>query len=230
MLQLCDTADLNYIHVSAMIHSTAKVWEASDAALASASQQEQYYQVAQVCLSQLLPRLEPMLGVLSAQAASNTLWSFAKLGLDPDAVCSGITIQLLQKVADDKFANAQNKANAVWAMAILQGFTKVSDAAKRIVYRLCSHFMKHVNEPSKRNSATAQNTCCVLHGYVALELKVTPSMLDKLFAYLVKVVQHAPDKVDAQTVSNSLLYCYKLRYLALHASACSGFSSVSPLC
>ena len=162
MLKLCDSSDLDYIHVSAMIHSTAVVWETSDATLASELQQEHAAQCcrdAQRCLAQLLPRLEAMLGVLGAQAASNTLWSFVKLGLDPDAVCPGITIELLQRVADDQFTTAQTKANTVWAMAILQGFTKISDAAKRFVYRLCSHFVKHVSEPFKRNSATAQNVC-----------------------------------------------------------------------
>ena len=44
-------------------------------------------------------------------------------------------------------------------------------------------------------------------------------MLDKFFAYLVKLVQHAPAQVDAQNVSNSLLYCYKLRYMPQPAQA-----------
>ena len=182
MLQLCGTADLDYIHVSAMIHSTAKVWGASDAAIASASQQEQSRQDAQVCLIQLLLRLEAMRRRVEPRQASNTLWSFAKLGLDPSAVCPGITIGLLQKVADDKFANAQEKANAVWAMGILQDIRKASHAEKSVISRLCSQFMKHVSDPCVRGSATAQGVCNVLHCSVALELKVKTSTLDQLLA------------------------------------------------
>ena len=129
MLNLCDTADLNYIHVSAMIHSTAEVWGASEPTLASASQREQCRQVAQRCVSQLLPRLEAMLDRIGPREASNTLWSFAKVGLDPDTVCPGITADLLHKVAENaKAANAYDVANSVWAMAVLQDIKKASYA------------------------------------------------------------------------------------------------------
>ena len=219
MLELCDSTNLDYIHVSAMIHSTAVVWESSNAALTSESQHKQCRQDAQRCVSQLLPRLEAMLKHVGPQAASNTLWSFAKLGLDPDAVCPGSTAHLLHTVAENpKAATAQNVANSVWAMAALQDI-RASHAEKSVTSRLCRQFMKYVCCPSQRGSATAQGVCRVLQGIVALELKVEPSTLDKASAYLVKLVQHAPAQVAAQHVSNYLLFCYKLRYMPQPARA-----------
>ena len=168
----------------------------------------------QRCVSQLLPRLAAMPDRGGPREASNTLWSFAKVGLDPDAVCPGITADLLYNVAENtKAANAYDVANSVWAMAALQDIRKASHAQSFVTSRLCSQFMKYVGDPSVRGSATAQGVCSVLHGIVALELKVGPSNLDNISAYLVKLVQHVPDKVVAQEISSSLLYCYKLRYM-----------------
>ena len=217
MLKLCDTSDLDYIHVSAMIHSTAAVWETCDAALTSDSQPEQCRQGARRCVSQLLPSLEAVLNHVGPREASNTLWSLAKVGLDPDAVCPGITAHLLHKVAENlKAATAQNVANSVWAMAALQDIRKASKAEKSVTSCLQSQFMHHVHEPSEIGSATGQNVCCVLQGIVALELKVKSSTLDKLSAYLVKLVQHAPGQVVAQNISN---FFDILLQAALHASA-----------
>ena len=218
MLKLCDSSDLDYIHVSTMNHSTAAVWIASDAALTSdLQQQQQCRQDAQRCLEKILPILEAMLTRVGPRQASNTLWSFAKLGLDPDAVCPGITAHLLHKVAEiTKAVDAQAVANSVWAMAALQDVRQASNAEKSVTNRLCHQFMKCVGE---RGSATAQGVCSVLHGSFALDLKVELSTLDKRFAHLVSLVQHAPAQVVAQDVSNSLLYCYKLRYMPQPAQA-----------
>ena len=199
MLKLCDSSDLDYIHVSTMIHSTAAVWETSDAALTSESPQKRCRRDAQRCLSQLLPKLEAMLDHVGPREASNTLWSFAKVGLDPDAVCPGITAHLLLKVAEStKAVDAQAVANSVWAMAALQDVRKASNAEKSVTIRLCHQFMKCVGERG-HGSATAQGVCSVLHGSSALDLKVEPSTLANVFAHLVSLVQHAP----AQVVNNN---------------------------
>ena len=221
MLELCDTSDLDYIHVSVMIHSTAAVWETSDAAFLPKLQQEQCRQDAQTCVSQLLPSLEAMLDHVGPRQVSNTLWSFAKVGLDPDAVCPGITADLLHKVAENTkaAANARDVANSVWAMAALQDIRKASHAEKSVTSRLRSTFMHYVHDPSESGSATAQNVCSVLQGIVALELKVKPSTLHKFLAYIVQLVQHAPAQVPARNTSNILVYCYKLRYMPRPAQA-----------
>ena len=161
-----------------------------------------------------------MLDHAGPREASVTLWSFAIVGLDPDAVCPGITADLLYKVAENtKSATEQSMANSVWAMAALQEIRKASDAEKSVTSRLCSHFMDYICDPSERGSATAQGVCNLLQVAVALELKVKPSTLDKLLAYLIKLVHHAPAQVEAQAVANAWLYCYKLRYMPQPAEA-----------
>ena len=84
---------------------------------------------------------------------------------------------------------------------------------------MCSRFINYVHDPSEHGLATAQGVCSVLQGIVALDLQVQPSILNKLFAYLVQLLHRAPAQVDAQAVANAWLYCYKLRYMPQPAQA-----------
>ena len=104
-------------------------------------------------------------------------------------------------------------------MATLQDVRKASHAQTSVTSRLCSEFMKYVNDLPEPGSATAQEVCSVLQAIVALQLKVESSVLDQCVVYLVNLVKRAPARVDAQYVSIFLLYCYKLRYMPQPAEA-----------
>lgn len=225
MLACSSSPDSNFIHYSASIHSTATVFSASWTALGPAQpQQQESHQLATKCVTQLLQRLEAVLPQLRAQNASNTLWSCAKLGLNPEIAVPGITARLISTVAEDDSTVPQELSNAVWAVATLKGAGQVALVDMAVVGAMCTRFVAFASVASTDKPAKSQEVSNLLWAAATLDLRLEAASLDELCAYLVHLVQQPSSQatVTAQAVSNALWCFRKMR----HQPASAGLSSL----
>ena len=216
MLGVSSSPAINFIHYSTIINSTAKVFGASQAALAhSRSQQQESCQLVRHCMKQSLQKLTASLPELRLREASNILWSCAKLKLDPDSAVPGLTAYLMSTVAKGSNPTAQDISNAVWAVATLKDVRQPQHVDMALVSALCTQFAACVNSRLAGRPANGQDVSNVLWAAAILGLRPDTTVLDKLCAYLVFLAERpsAQANLTAQGVANSLSSFYKMRYL-----------------
>jgi len=111
--QMCCQSEkqLNYLHMSAIVYGTSKVWTTAAERHSGWVAEEQAGQNLRSFIARMLKRLHPLLPAVGARLTANVLWSSAKLGLNPDALVPGMTDGLAQQfMADMDAANGQDFA------------------------------------------------------------------------------------------------------------------------
>ena len=231
--QMCCQSEkqLNYVHLNAIVHGTAKVWTAAGerhgcwVAGVPAEQNMRFF------IARMLQRLlnQPLLPAIGARIAANVLWSSAKLGLDPDALVPGMTDSLAQQfMTDMDAANGQEFANVLVACAKLQ----LNPCQGALFKAMCGRLA--VADLSIFDS---QHVATILHS-LATTTAAEPSveMLDGLcqrFGVLLSRHQGSsrPNELPiAQHIANTMWALSKLKYAPADELALSMVDRMVALC
>ncbi|KAA6421635.1 MAG: hypothetical protein FRX49_08578 [Trebouxia sp. A1-2] len=213
MNQVCCQAEkqLNYVHINAIVHGTAKVWTAAEDRHSHWVAGAQAEQNLRSFIARMLWRLQPLLPAIGARLAANILWSSAKLGLDPDALVPGMTDSLAQQfMADMDAANGQEFATVLVACAKLQ----LNPCQGALLKAMCEQII--VADLSKFDS---QNVANILHSLATLPAaEPSVELLDALcqrFDMLLNCCQafNRPNELpSAQHIANTIWALSKLKY------------------
>ena len=203
----CTEKQLNYIHINAIVHGTAKVWIAARTSHNGRGGEQQAHQKLRSFLVRMLRRLQPLLPAVRAREAANLLWSSAKLGLNPDALVPRMTDNLAHKfMADIDAAIGQEFANVLVACAKLE----LKPCQGRLVKAICGR-LATVDMSTFGSQAVAN----ALHSLATIPA-AAPSVevLDALcqrFGVLLKSRQVA-ELPDAQNIAITMWALSKLKH------------------
>jgi hypothetical protein len=162
MDQMCCQSEkqLNYAHISAIVHGTAKVWTAAGGRRSCWVAEGRPEQNLRSFIARMLRRLQPLLPAVGARLVATVLWSLAKLGLNPDALVPGMTDSLAQQfMADMNAANGLPLATVLFACAQLQ----LSPCQGALFKAICGRLA--VADLSKFDP---QNVATILHSLATL--------------------------------------------------------------
>ena len=231
MNQVCCQAEkqLNYVHINAIVHGTAKVWTAAEDRHSHWVAGAQAEQNLRSFIARMLWRLQPLLPAIGARLAANILWSSAKLGLDPDALVPGMTDSLAQQfMADMDAANGQEFATVLVACAKLQ----LNPCQGALLKAMCEQII--VADLSKFDS---QNVANILHSLATLPAaEPSVELLDALcqrFDMLLNCCQafNRPNELpSAQHIANTIWALSKLKYAPADELAMSMVGRMAALC
>ena len=231
MDQMCCQSEkqLNYVHINAIVHGTAKVWTAAGERHSCWVAGVQAKHHMRIFIARMLRRLQPLLPAIGARIAANVLWSSAKLGLDPDALVPGMTDSLAQQfMADMDTASAQNFANVLVACAKLH----LNPRKGALFKAMCGQVA--VSDLSIFGS---QHVANILHSLATLPAaEPSGEMLDGLcqrFGVLLnrRQASNRPSELPtAQHIANTMWALSKLKYAPADELALSMVNRMVALC
>ncbi|DBA89003.1 TPA: hypothetical protein ACH3X2_000221 [Trebouxia sp. C0005] len=231
MDQMCRQSEkpLNYVHISAIVHGTAKVWTAAGQRRSRWVAEGQAQHNLRKFIARMLGRLQPLLPAVGVRLAAEVLWSSAKLGLNPGVLVPGMTDSLAQQfMADMNAANGLEFSTVLVACARLQSSPCQGALFRAICGRLA------VADLSAYSPQTVSN---ILHSLARLPAAApSVALLDALcqrFGVLLSGHQAAngPNELPtAQNIANTMWALSKLKYAPADELAMSMVRRIVALC
>lgn len=105
----------------------------------------------------------------------------------------------------------QGLPNTLWAVATLKDAGHLAPTDVAVINAMCANFMAFVHSPITRRPATSQSVSNLLWVAATLDVGLTATVLNKLCAYLVYLVQQTSTNFGAQEVFNAWSF-YKMRH------------------
>ncbi|DBA85642.1 TPA: hypothetical protein ACH3X1_005217 [Trebouxia sp. C0004] len=231
MDQMCCQSEkqLNYVHISAIVHGTAKVWTAAGERHSGWVAGVQAEHNLRNFTARMLRRLQPLLPAVGARLAANVLWASAKLGLDPDALVPGMTDSLARQfMVDMDAATGQGFANVLVACAKLQ----LNPCQGGLFKAMCGQ-----SAVATLSTFDSQNVANILHSLATLPAaEPSVEMLDALcqrFDVLLNRCQasNRPNELpSAQNIANTIWALSKLKFAPADQLALTMVGRMVALC
>ena len=192
---------VNHIHLSAIFHGTAAV--SQSARFTAISQQSPVQIELDHFLSSMLLRLKRCLPHVQPRQASSILWSFAKMGVNPDDLVHNMTDSLVQQFMRKMHsADGQGFATLLLACVHLQVDPRQGDMCQFILRHLGLTDLLHFDAQTVANLAWALQE---------LRYAPPPSLASCMIHRLLDLCCEDSDDVRAHHISNLLFALAELR-------------------
>lgn len=196
---------LDYMHISAILHGTARVCQSAAAVYSNWLPQEGVEQL-HAFLSRQLVMLQQVMPDVRCRQASSIFWAFGRLHINPDDLVPGTVDALAQQfLADIASARGQSYASLLSACLELR-----LDPRGRVLPRVLQHLSN-----TDISAFNFQELANITHSLAKLPAdKPTFELLDDLCNALLQKIQSndARERPDAQAISSFAWALQKLKH------------------
>ena len=213
MLQISSIAPVDVLHVCAMANSVARVWATASPALdKSQHEQQQRRKDVEVCMTQLLQKLAPLLPQLTARQASAILTVLSSVNMPVTKHLQGLAVKLTQELATGD-ANARDIARALAALAQWDTQALYDPIQTNAMKAMIQQFATTIHHSRDQQAPTGKETAQFLMSAVKLKLRPTDEVLDAASAHMVALIQRPSTyTAEARSIAAVLQTFYQLRY------------------